>query len=572
MKNNRREKYFMIKNYTILFLCIFLFSACSSNKQTDTLFIHIDSLLEEYPDSALHLLNTLPHPQELSRKESARYALLLARATDKAEKPLLPCDSLLNIALHYYDNDEKERAVALLYKGRLEIEMDNTEEAIKNLQEGLMILNSFPTEIETRRNTLSSLGNLYFDARYYEEAINMYRKLYDCCETDKDKSIALNGISAYYCMINKEDSAIIIQHKALERALLSKDSIQIAASLLGLSLNLNDFHKTDSAIYYARKALIYVPHKEPKGRYYNNLAGLLVETETDRDSIIFYINKSVEDPHFMGKFTALLSLSELETEKGNYKTANYYLEEYISKLDSIITTEKATEVQKLVYDYKTEKQIRKEQFRGRRQMRFVITCFVFSCLIIIIFYQCRINKKNRTQLFFQQTLNKTQSKLHYLQQKMEKNRHIIISLQEEHDYLRQEKESKTKEIEERENIIEKLKQEKQELRNWLFTQSDIHKKVDALSKQKGSEKRDLKVMNSTDQKKLRETIFEIYADYILEIQEQYPKLVEDDLLFLCLEDAKINLQTIAFCFGYCDTHPISQRKYRIKEKTNGAKM
>lgn len=556
-----------MKYYLLICSCIFLFFSCSPNKQREALFVQADSLLNSNPDSALILLKALPDLQELSRKESAFYALLMVRATNKAGKPLLPCDSLLTLALRYYDNDKKERAVALLYKGRLEIEMNNPNNAVAYLQEGLNILEKYPEEIITRRHTLRLLGDLYFDSRHYKEAIRMYRDLYNCSATDVDKSIALTGISGYYCMTNQEDSAIAIQHKAVESALLSKDSIQIATSLLELSLSFIDFDRIDSALHYAREALTHAPHKEPKGRYYNNLANLLIKTNIDRDSIIFYINKSMETPVFMDRYTALLSLSELEAEKGNYKTANAYLGEYISNLDSIIFTEKSTEIQQLIYDYNTKKQIRREQFRGRRQMRFAITCSLLSCFLIIIFYQYRITKKKKSQLLFQQTLNKTQSKLHSLQQKMEENHHIIDSLQKEHDSLKLEKESKTKEIEEREGTIERLKQEKQELRSWLFAQSDIHKKIDALSKQKVS-KRDLKVMSGTEQKKLKETIFGVYADYILEMQEQYPKLVEDDLLFLCLEDAKIELQTIALCFGYCDTHAISQRKYRIKEKMN----
>ena len=52
--------------------------------------------------SALRLLEALPATTELTRRESARYALLLAQATDKCENPLLPCDSLLDVALDYY--------------------------------------------------------------------------------------------------------------------------------------------------------------------------------------------------------------------------------------------------------------------------------------------------------------------------------------------------------------------------------------------------------------------------------------------------------------------------------------
>lgn len=558
-----------MKYYLLLICsCLFLLLSCSPNKQREALFVRADSLLNSNPDSALLLLKTLPELQELSQSECARYALLMVRATDKVEKPLLTCDSLLNVALHYYNKDDKERAVALLYKGRLEIEMNNPENAVAYLQEGLNILEKHPEEIITRRHTLRLLGDLYFDSRHYKEAIRMYQDLYNCSTTNVDKSIALNGISGFYCMTNQEDSAIAIQHKAVGSALLSKDSIQIATSLLELSLSFIDFDRIDSALHYAREALTHAPHKEPKGRYYNNLANLLIKTNIDRDSVIFYINKSMETPVFMDRYTALLSLSELEAEKGNYKTANAYLGEYISNLDSIIFTEKNTEIQQLIYDYNTKKQIRREQFRGRRQMRFAITCSVFSCFLIIIFYQYRINKKKKAQLLFQQTLNKTQSELYSLQQKMEENQHIINSLQEGHDSLKQEKENKNKEIKEREGIIERLKQEKQKLRSWLFIQSDIYKKVDAFSKQKVSHKRDLKVMSNVEQKKLKETIFGVYADYIGEMQKKYPKLVEDDLLFLCLEDAKIELQTIALCFGYCDTHAMSQRKYRIKEKMN----
>ena len=66
--------------------------------------------MDEYPDSVLQLLNIQPEEiEDFSDKECARYALLLARATDKCEQSLLPCDSLLNIALEYYDDEELDR-------------------------------------------------------------------------------------------------------------------------------------------------------------------------------------------------------------------------------------------------------------------------------------------------------------------------------------------------------------------------------------------------------------------------------------------------------------------------------
>ena len=36
-----------------------------------------------------------------------------------------PCDSLLNLALHVYHEEAKEHALALLYKGKVQQEMEN---------------------------------------------------------------------------------------------------------------------------------------------------------------------------------------------------------------------------------------------------------------------------------------------------------------------------------------------------------------------------------------------------------------------------------------------------------------
>lgn len=70
--------------YPVLLLWLFVCYACSPNRQkVESLFAQADSLLNTQPDSALRLLEVLPASQELSRSESARYALLLAQATDK---------------------------------------------------------------------------------------------------------------------------------------------------------------------------------------------------------------------------------------------------------------------------------------------------------------------------------------------------------------------------------------------------------------------------------------------------------------------------------------------------------
>lgn len=558
-----------MKTHLLLSLFIILLCACSPNKQTERLFLQADSLMEAQPDSALRLLQTLPTSQKLSTRETAHYALLLARATDKCEMSLLPCDSLLNIALNYYDGNEKERATALLYKGRLEMEMKQSERAIEYLQEVLTLLKDYPQEIEIKRHTLSSLGNIYFDSNHYEEAIKIYRELYDCCTTAEDKSIALNAISLYYYITNEEDSAIIIQRKALEYALASGDSSQIAVSELNLSLEYGGIEEIDSALLYARNALSRLPKNKIKGNYYGNLGSLLLEKEEKKDSAIYYLNMSLEDStNIYGKACTLLDLYNIEKEQGNYKLASEYLEKHVAIIDSLSIIEQSTKVQQLIHEYNTKTLIREEQIKKEHEIQIIIVISALFCFLIIIFYQRRINERKRIQLIYQQTIKQTQSKISSLKTIIEENERIIAFMQSQYDGLKHKQENVTKEINEREHTIAKLKQEKIELRNWLFTQSDIYKKIILLSQQDDSDKKAMKVLTNNEQKELKNILFEIYTEYIADMQIKNPKLTKGDLVYLCLNEANLTPATIALCFGYTDTHPLNQRKSTLKKKMN----
>lgn len=67
------------------------------------------------------------------------------------------------------------------------------------------------------------------------------------------------------------------------------------------------------------------------------------------------------------------------------------------------------------------------------------------------------------------------------------------------------------------------------------------------------------------------TILDIYAEYISDMKTNYPKLTDEDILYLCLNEVELSPQTISLCFGNTDTHVLAQRKYRMKERMKGIK-
>lgn len=555
----------MKKQNLILYLLLFFWGACTPEKHLETIFRQADSLLVERPDSALYLLETLADTCNLSHKESAYYALLLARATDKCEKSLLPCDSLLDLALDYYDSNQKERAITLLYKGRLEIEMGQSERAIDFLLEGLDIIRNYPEEIETKRHLLSSLGNEYYNARLYEKAKNTFDELYRCCYTDKDKAIALYNLGHYYDITGNVDSVIRIEKLSFEYAIKAVDSVTMAASALVLSMNL----EADSALYYARIALKYLPFSRQSNisNYYANLADVWYE-ENEYDSAFYYLEKGlISCNNINQKASLLLSLADIAEENGEYKKKADWQDEFIEYADSLCFADQS-KIQQLIQEHEIQSKIHEEQIRNKNKIFFIVLILICLVFLVVLHFQYRITKQKKVHAINKQKLEQAQEKYSNLQHSINESQRIIALLQKERSDFTQETEKYKEEIAERETMIKKLSVEKEKLRIWLFKQSSVYKKILKLSEQKANNKKDLIVLTNTEQSRLKEVIMELYADFISDMKTHYPLLTEEDLLYLCLEKAELSNQTIALCFGNTDTHIIAQRKYRIKERMN----
>lgn len=180
--------------------------------------------------------------------DKAYYALLLAEATDKNKLPLLPCDSLLNFVLDYYGDDDREKAVALMYKGRLLAEMDDEKAAIEMNLKALEILQDYPVDTKYRRLIYSALGLWYGNCGLNDKALEVLHQSLHYSFDAKDTAIAYINIGYIYGMRNMQDSAITYQRKAVKYAMRSKDRSMILTSWHNLSICYRHFENVDSAV------------------------------------------------------------------------------------------------------------------------------------------------------------------------------------------------------------------------------------------------------------------------------------------------------------------------------------
>ena len=536
----------------MLAVCLFACNHHSSNPMLQ----QVDSLLEMKPDSALTILKNISVLEDLPEVDKAYYALLLAEATDKNKLPLLPCDSLLNFVLDYYGDDDREKAVALMYKGRLLAEMDDEKAAIEMNLKALEILQDYPVDTKYRRLIYSALGLWYGNCGLNDKALEVLHQSLHYSFDAKDTAIAYINIGYIYGMRNMQDSAITYQRKAVKYAMRSKDRSMILTSWHNLSICYRHFENVDSAVVYAHKVLQHLSYGNGKADAYYNMGDLYVDLE-QYDSARHYLEKSL----FLSPSRSIpyWSLAVMEAELGNFKSAYHYLDTFVMVQDSLDNSEQLTEVQHLVYKHQTELRVKDEQIKSKRIIRWIVLVSVIICFVVALIYQRWINKKNNQQALYRQALQYADEKQNVMQQRIEENESALALLQDREN-------QNLDEIAQKEQLITQLKKEKLALRTWLFQQTSIYKKVMSLSDQQQVNKKIRKVMAAAELDKLKKTTFEIYADYISPLQAQYSQLTEDDLLVLCLQEAGISPLAISLCFGHTDTVALNQRKSRLKKK------
>ena len=109
-----------LANLVLLLLCSLYLLACNDPKHiTDTLHC-AEALMNEHPDSAWAMLNTLSPDEMEQNRTRALYALLYTQAQDKTYRDEAN-DSLISVAVDYYRHtgDVRHKFLSFYYKGRV---------------------------------------------------------------------------------------------------------------------------------------------------------------------------------------------------------------------------------------------------------------------------------------------------------------------------------------------------------------------------------------------------------------------------------------------------------------------
>ncbi len=128
---NQKMKHQFLQIVLSLCMALLFFTGCQHKKSTATTLAEAEAMMYTCPDSALQMLEAIPHPDRLTGQEQADYALLLSLARYRCYVPATS-DSLINIAVQYYQDkdDADKRGMAYYVWGSILQECNGDMEAI----------------------------------------------------------------------------------------------------------------------------------------------------------------------------------------------------------------------------------------------------------------------------------------------------------------------------------------------------------------------------------------------------------------------------------------------------------
>lgn len=211
-------------------------SACRNRYGRNHLMLDSAEILTPiYPDSALALLESIPVESLTHGEEAARHALLLTQARYKCMQDETE-DSLIRVAVSWYDNSKEERyrMLANFYLGYILKNQEAYGESVRHM----LIAADLATQLKDTFHMAMANRYLYAlsnDNHNFRSALMYATKEYDLMKAsrglDEYTVTALCDVATAHANNNNTDSALRITKDIIEYSVLRDDTVSMVMGL-----------------------------------------------------------------------------------------------------------------------------------------------------------------------------------------------------------------------------------------------------------------------------------------------------------------------------------------------------
>ena len=523
------------------------------------------------PDSALNLLKGIHDPEKLWGESQATYALLMTQAMDKNYMKF-SSDSLIALALNYYTITQTSPimyAKALFYHGRVMLELDKEEEALKSFLAAKDVYERTKDHkmlalIAEEVGMINRKQDLYDDAlTNFREALTTYKQLKDSLSVI---SASLN-IARVYLFKSEWDSCSLYYNNALEIA-VQKNYLSEITILHELGILYRSMQNLPEAERYFLAA--YEKETDEEKKYMECLSlGYLYMQMGQTENARKYLKMSANSSKAYTQISAYDCLYFLEKDIDNFEEAIVYHE----LADSITNSMEELNSRELIASLQKKYENEKLQ-NDNLQMKVRYTNFILWGTIVFLsvvacmcyyYYKNRNNKKKIAEIELQIRDN---------EEEIERYRQEIEDIQISKDQVVKEnlmlEENRTKVGELNGKIVlltmqnkilsEHLKERGGELNVGISSGPFIHAFRLLLAIKEGT----LRGKLSNEERQKLFSLFDlIYWNYVSRLLDRAPTLTKHDLEICCFLKFGLTHEELS-CIFHTTSDSVTRAKSRLK--------
>lgn len=550
------QRIYLIAVWTAVFVLVSTFASCTPKEVRDKL-VEAESVMEEIPDSALHIIASVDTTDLRNRKDWAKYALLNVQARTKNNE-IITSDSLISRAVTYYQEkgDSPDLMKSLFYNADILCNQKKFDRA------SYIATNSYDLALEFKDS--------YWIAKTAEQLSDIYVACYNETEAKKYNRDAI----VYYEKANRRLNHL---YSWCDRALLEGNSlnynraIEIADSIAEIaSVELNDssllaccidvkfpicfnagkyeeakecFNKleqlksfSDIPIhFFAHIALIYLH----EGKI--NKAKLLV------DSIDINQCGQRERAAFYNMYR------QFYLKLGDYKNAYDYLDSIIhiqNKITWDIMDNNIALAQKGYYDNKSVESLKKES-KSKKQVVIIVIIALTIIIIGFMIYRISIKIKNNK---IEKSINEIIILTEQIKNKSIENKELSNSIHGREEQI------SNMDIE-IENLFRNQWNTLNRLCNEFFEKESQSSKLSSVA---SIEKEINKIVNRKNIGSIEESVNRYMNNIAVVLREQCSFLKEEDFIFIILVYAGFAPRTICMFTNIKFKHFYNKRSRLIE--------
>lgn len=522
------------------------------------------------PDSALNLLKGIHDPEKLWGESQATYALLMTQAMDKNYMKF-SSDSLIALALNYYTITQTSPimyAKALFYHGRVMLELDKEEEALKSFLAAKDVYER-TKDHKMLALILEEIGMINRRQELFDDALSYFREALDTHIRLKDSlgiiSVSQN-IARVYLFKSQWDSCSYYYNNALEIAV--KKNLSEISILHELGILYRSMQELSEAERYFLAA--YEKETDEEKKYMECLSlGYLYMQMGQTEDARKYLKMSAKSSKAYTQISAFDCLYFLEKDIDNFEEAIVYHEladsitnamEELNSRELIASLQKKYENEKLQND-NLHMKVRYTNFMLWGMIAFLI---VVACMCYY-YYKNRNNKKKIAEIESQ--IRENEEEIERYQQEIED---IQISKDQvlKENLMLEENRTKVGELNgkiilltmQNKTLSEHLKELGGELNVGTSSSSFIHAFRLLLAIKEGT----LRGKLSNEERQKLFSLFDLmYWNYVTRLLERAPTLTKHDLEICCFLKFGLTHEELS-CIFHTTSDSVTRAKGRLK--------